>query len=108
MSGLRQSLRRAYATAVLAYAGGGFQRGSNVARSFQSQCKLYTSPMTLKQPFNKPKTRPRDGRGPWANTTTGRVPWVYGPRRSFPQIGRMQNLWPQVLLGIHPGTMIGT
>ena len=28
MSGLRQSLRRAYATAVLAYAGGGFQRGS--------------------------------------------------------------------------------
>ena len=29
MSGLRQSLRRAYATAVLAYAGGGFQRGSH-------------------------------------------------------------------------------
>ena len=28
MSGLRQSLRRAYATTVLAYAGGGFQHGS--------------------------------------------------------------------------------
>ena len=37
MSGLRQSLRRAYATAVLAYAGGGFQHGSCEAKFFALQ-----------------------------------------------------------------------